>query len=107
MMRVVRNFYRIFLTVVLICFVPILSAQTLEEARDLYNQGGEATSEGNLEVAIQNFEECVAMCETLYEEDEDVEYEEETDVDDLDIDVPVSYASEGQREYMAMDVEED
>ncbi|MFC1761344.1 DNA translocase FtsK [Planctomycetota bacterium] len=42
------------------------------------------------------------------EEEEDVEYEEETDIADLNVkDVPVSYASEGQREYMAMDVDED
>ncbi|MCG8687806.1 MAG: hypothetical protein MI892_23215, partial [Desulfobacterales bacterium] len=43
-------------------------------------------------------------------EEDDVEYEEvdeepeEIDVEDLP---PVSYASEGQREYMAMDVDED
>jgi len=76
MMRVVRNFYRIILTAVLIGFMQHVSAQSLDEARDLYNQGGQATLEGDLETAIQNFEECVAICETLYEKEEDTDAEE-------------------------------
>ena len=75
-MLVVKNFYKILLTAVLICSVKFLSAQSIEEARDLYNQGGQATTDGDLVTAIQNFEECITMCETLYEEEEDVDAEE-------------------------------
>jgi len=72
-MTVVKSFYRILLAAVLICSIQFVSAQTLEEARTLYNNGGQATTEGKLEAAIQNFEECIALCETLYEEDVDAE----------------------------------
>lgn len=75
-MLIVRNFYRMILTAVLICSVQLVSSQSIDEARDLYNQGGQATSEGNLEAAIQNFEECIAMCEVLYEEEEDIDAED-------------------------------
>lgn len=75
-MLVVKNFYKIFLTTILICSVKFVSAQSIEEARDLYNQGGQATTDGDLVTAIQNFEECITMCETLYEEEEDVDAEE-------------------------------
>ena len=75
-MRIVLNYYRLMLAVVFLYAVQVISAQSIEEARDLYNQGGQATTEGNIEVAIQNFEECIAMCETLYEEEEDVDAED-------------------------------
>lgn len=75
-MLVVKNFYRSLLMAVLICSVQFISAQSIDEARDLYNQGGQATTDGDLVTAIQNFEECIAMCETIYEEEEDVDAEE-------------------------------
>ncbi|MBA7521392.1 hypothetical protein ES705_13499 [subsurface metagenome] len=42
----------------------------------MYNEGGQATSEGDLETAIQKFNECIAMCTTLYEEEDDADAEE-------------------------------
>ncbi len=75
-MLVVKNFYRILVTIALICVVQFISAQSIENASDLYNQAGQEATEGNLETAIQNFEDCIAMCETLYEEEEDPNAEE-------------------------------
>jgi tetratricopeptide (TPR) repeat protein len=54
----------------------LVSGQSIEEARALYNEGGSAVQEGNLEVGVQKFEECVEMCDYLYEEEEDADAEE-------------------------------
>jgi tetratricopeptide (TPR) repeat protein len=61
---------------VLIFSVQFVSAQSLEEARELYNSGGQATTDGDLETAIQNFEDCISICETLVEEEEDMDAED-------------------------------
>jgi tetratricopeptide (TPR) repeat protein len=64
-----------------ICFMVIIaaygvSAQSLEEAKALYNQGGEAVQGGNLELGVEKFAACIEMCETLVDEEEDMEAEE-------------------------------
>lgn len=68
--------FRFIITAFLSIFVMALSAQTIDEVHTLYNDGGTAYQEGNIELAIQKFEDCAAMCNTLYEEEEDVEAEE-------------------------------
>ncbi|MBN1596792.1 MAG: hypothetical protein JW894_00715 [Bacteroidales bacterium] len=61
---------------ILFCAVSAISAQSLEEARALYNEGGTAMSESDLETAVQKFNECIEMCAVLYEEEESIEAEE-------------------------------
>ena len=75
-MSEVKNYFRIFATVVFIFMALAVSGQTIDEAKELYNEGGNAVQEGNLELGVQKFEECVSICEILYDEEEDVDAEE-------------------------------
>lgn len=72
----IQKFMRITCSLLMIFIVYGLSAQTLDEAKTLYNEGGTAVQEGNPELGIQKFEDCISICETLYEEEEDLEAEE-------------------------------
>lgn len=48
-----------------------LNAQTLDEARELFNQGAEAKNAGNDKEALQYFQDCLDICEELsYDGDE-------------------------------------
>ena len=72
----IQNYLRIIVSTVAVFLVAGLSAQTIDEANSLYNEGGQALQEDNKELAVQKFEECVSICETLYEEEEDLDAEE-------------------------------
>ena len=66
-MSELKNFIRMIAAVVFVCLTYLVSGQSIDEARNLYNEGGNAVQEGNLELGVQKFEECVQMCETLYQ----------------------------------------
>ena len=51
-----------------LAFFAITSAQSLEEATQLYNEGATALNEGNLETALGNFEKAFAMAKNLGDE---------------------------------------
>lgn len=70
------SFFRVTATMVLLFVAFVLSAQSLDEARNLYNEGGEAVQAGDLELGVQKFVACVEMCEVLVDEDEDMDAEE-------------------------------
>lgn len=72
----IKNFFKLGIALVGICLAGELAAQTLDEARQLYNDGGTALQEGNAEIAVQKFTDCMNICESLYEEEEDLEAEE-------------------------------
>ena len=74
-MRGIQNYFRIAVSLLMMFIVCGLSAQTLDEARTLYNEGGTAVQEGNIEQGIQKFNECISICEILYEEEEDLDAE--------------------------------
>jgi len=74
-MRRIQMYFRIIGSLLVIFLVAGVSAQTLDEARTLYNDGGSAVQEGDIELAIQKFNECISICETLYEEEEDLDAE--------------------------------
>ena len=74
-MRRIQNYFRLAGCLMFIFLVSGLSAQTLDDARTLYNDGGSAVQEGDIELAIQKFNECISICETLYEEEEDMDAE--------------------------------
>lgn len=75
-MSEVKNYFKVSAAIVFIFMALVVSGQTIEEAKELYNEGGNAVQEGNLELGVQKFEECVSICEILYDEEEDVEAEE-------------------------------
>ena len=75
-MSELKIYFRVVFSAVLMCLASFVSGQSITEARDLYNEGGTAVQEGNIELGVQKFEECVKMCEYLYDEEEDVEAEE-------------------------------
>lgn len=52
-------------------------AQSLDEARQLYNDGGSAAGAGDLQTAINKFDSCLTLCQNLQKD------EESTDVEDL------------------------
>jgi len=70
------NFFRVTTTLALLSVAFVLSAQSLDEARTLYNEGGEAVQGGDLELGLQKFVACVEMCEILVDEDEDMDAED-------------------------------
>jgi tetratricopeptide (TPR) repeat protein len=72
----IKNFFKLAISLVGIFLAGELAAQTIDEAKSLYNEGGTAMQEGNTEIAVQKFADCLTMCETLYEEQEDLEAEE-------------------------------
>ena len=74
-MRGIQMYFRIIVSLSVIFLVSGVSAQTLDEATTLYNDGGTAVQEGDIELAIQKFNECISICETLYEEEEDMDAE--------------------------------
>lgn len=51
-------------------------AQSLEEARQLYNDGGAAAGGGDLQTAIDKFTACLDMCQTLQKDEEDADVED-------------------------------
>ena len=74
-MRGIQMYFRIIISLSMIFLVSGISAQTLDEATTLYNEGGTAVQEGNIELAIQKFNDCISICKTLYEEEEDMDAE--------------------------------
>ena len=74
-MQGIQKYFRIISFLALIFIMGSISAQTLDEARTLYNEGGTAAQEGNIELAIQKFNECISICEKLYEDEEDLDAE--------------------------------
>jgi tetratricopeptide (TPR) repeat protein len=70
------NFFKIIGVFALACLFNVLAAQTIDDAKTLYNEGGTAMQQGDLELAISKFVECNSICSTLYEEEEDEEAEE-------------------------------
>lgn len=75
-MSEIKKFFKVVAAIVIICLASAVMGQSIDEARTLYNEGGTAVQEGNLEMGVQKFEECVAMCQVLYDEEEDVDAEE-------------------------------
>lgn len=75
-MSEVKNYLRNIAAVVFLCLAFVVAGQSIDDARALYNEGGTAVQEGNIELGVQKFEECVEICEVLYEEEEDVDAEE-------------------------------
>lgn len=63
-------------TGILLCAVTVVSAQSMEEAKALYNEGVTANANDDMETAVLKFEECIDMCQILYEEEESVEAED-------------------------------
>ena len=50
----IQNYLRIMVSVVAVFLVAGLSAQTIDDANSLYNEGGQALQEDNKELAVQN-----------------------------------------------------
>lgn len=75
-MRRMQNYLKIIISIVTICLAAELGAQTLGDAQSLFNEGVAAIGDDNKELAVQKFEECVGICEELYEEEEDMDAEE-------------------------------
>jgi len=72
----IQSYFKMLIPVFALLLTVGLSAQTIDDAKSLYNEGGTALQDGDAELAVQKFAECVSICETLYEEEEDLEAEE-------------------------------
>ena len=88
-MKVMQN-KRITLTLLCLVFAVGLSrAQSLDEAKQLYNEGGTAAGNGDIQTALDKFNACLDMCHDLLKEDEDADVEDlQTTVEKA---VPVLY----------------
>lgn len=71
----IQDYLKSITTVAVIFMVGGLAAQDFSEATSLYNEGGAAIQAGDKELALQKFEECIGICNVLYEEEEDEEAE--------------------------------
>ena len=74
-MREIQKYFRITGCLLVFILVSSVSAQTLDDAKTLYNEGGTAVQEGNIELAVQKFNEAMDICSKLYDEEEDIDAE--------------------------------
>ncbi len=74
-MREIQKYFRITGGLLVFILASSVSAQTLDDAKTLYNEGGTAVQEGNIELAVQKFNESMDICSKLYDEEEDIDAE--------------------------------
>lgn len=75
-MKVVVRKMKTLLLIALISLPVVMFGQTMEEAKKAFNQGIEAFNGQDLQAAIDNFNQCIDICATLYEDEENEEAEE-------------------------------
>jgi len=74
-MQSIQNYFRVVFSLAAILFTVQLSAQTLDSAKVLYNEGVAAIQEGNDELGIQKLEASLNISTSIFKSDEDPEAE--------------------------------